>query len=45
LRQKDVEFFEHVFPLKVNDTFEELIDITSDDVMCEDLWRTKRQRK
>jgi len=38
---KNVEFFEHIFPLKVISTFEQPIDIVSD-TMCVDLRRSKR---
>jgi len=41
---KNVEFFEHIFPLKVTSTSEQHIDIASD-TMCENLRRSKRQRK
>jgi len=41
---KNVEFFEHIFPLKVSSTSKQPIDIASD-TMCEDLRRSKRQRK
>ena len=41
---KNVEFFEHIFPLKVTGTSEQPINIASD-TMCEDLKRSKRQRK
>jgi len=41
---KNVEFFEHIFPLKVSETLEQAIDNHSDD-MCEVLRRSKRQRK
>jgi len=40
---KNVELFEHIFPLKVTGTSEQTIDIASD-TMCEDLRRSKRQR-
>jgi len=40
----NVEFFEHIFPLKVTSTSEQPLDIASD-TMCEDLRRSKRQRK
>ena len=42
-RQKNVNFFEHIFPLKVNDTVEQPIDNNSDTI-CEGL-RSKRKRK
>jgi len=41
---KNVEFFEHIFPLKVSDTSEQPID-TYSDAMSEGLRRSKRQRK
>ena len=41
---KNVQFFEHIFPLKVTSTSEQPIDIASD-TMCKDLRRSKRQRK
>jgi len=41
---KNVEFFEHIFPLKVSETLERPI-YTNNDAMCEDLRRSKRQRK
>jgi len=41
---KNVEFFEHIFPLKVNDTVEQPIHNNSD-AICEGLRRSKRQRK
>jgi len=41
---KSVEFFELIFPLKVSSTSEQPIDIVIDTV-CEDLRRSKRQRK
>jgi len=44
LETKNVEFFEHIFPLKVNDTFEQPIN-TYSDAMSEGLRRSKRQRK
>ena len=44
VKTKNVEFFENVFLLKVSSTSEQPIDIVSD-TMCEDLRRSKRQRK
>jgi len=44
LETKDVEFFEHIFSLKVSDKVEQPIDNNSD-VMCVGLRRSKRQRK
>ena len=41
---KNVDFFEHIFRLKVNDIVEQPIDNNSD-AMCEGLRRSKRQRK
>jgi len=41
---KHVKFLEYIFPLKINSTFEQPID-TVRDVMCEDVRRSKRQRK
>ena len=41
---KNVEFFEHIFPLKVSETPKQSIDNNSD-AMCEVLRRSKRQRK
>jgi len=41
---KNVEFFEHIFPLKVSETPEQSIDNNSD-AMCKVLRRSKRQRK
>jgi len=41
---KNVEFFEHIFPLKVSETPEQCID-NNNDAMCEVLRRSKRQRK
>jgi len=41
---KNVEFFEHIFPLKVSGTLEQSID-NNKDAMCEVLRRSKRQRK
>jgi len=41
---KIVEFFEHIFPLKATGTSEQHIHTVSD-TMCEDLRRSKRQRK
>jgi len=41
---KNVEFFEHIFPLKVNDIVEQPIDNNSD-AIYEGLRRSKRQRK
>jgi len=41
---KNVEFFEHIFPLKVSDTSKQPID-TYSDAMSEGLRRSKRQRK
>jgi len=41
---KNVEFFEHIFPLKVNGTFEQLINIANDTTF-EDLRRSERQKK
>jgi len=41
---KNVEFFEHIFPLKVSETPEQSIDNNSD-AMCEVFRRSKRQRK
>ena len=38
---KNVEFFEHIFPLKVSETLEQSIDNNSD-AMCEVLRRSKR---
>ena len=38
---KNVEFFEHIFPLKVSETSEQSIDNNSD-AMCEVLRRSKR---
>ena len=43
VERKNVEFFEHIFPLKVSEKPEQSIDKNSDD-MCEVL-RSKRQRK
>jgi len=39
-----LSFFKHIFPLKVTRTSEQHIDIAND-TMCEDLRRSKRQRK
>ena len=41
LETKNVELFEHIFLLKVNETPEQPIDSNSD-AMCKDLWRSKR---
>jgi len=41
---KNVEFFEHIFPLKSSGTFEQPIDSASD-AMSEDIRRSKRQIK
>jgi len=41
---KNVEFFEHIFPLKVSETPEQSID-NNNYAMCEVLRRSKRQRK
>ena len=41
---KNIEFSEHIFPLKVSETHEQSIDNNSD-AMCEVLRRSKRQRK
>ena len=41
---KNVEFFEHIFPLKSSGTFEQPIDSVSD-TLSEDVRRSKRQRK
>jgi len=38
---KNVEFFEHIFPLKVSDTVEQPID-NNCEAMCEGLRRSKR---
>jgi len=38
---KNVEFFEHIFPLKSSGTFEQPVDSTSD-AMSEDVRRSKR---
>jgi len=44
VERKNVKFFEHIFPLKVIGASEQPIDIASD-TMCQDLRRSKRQRK
>jgi len=41
---KNVEFFEHVFPLKSSGTYEQLIDSASD-AMSKNVRRSKTQRK
>ena len=41
---KNVEFFEHIFPLKSSCTSEQPIDSVSD-AMSEDIRRSKRRRK
>ena len=44
METKSVEFFEHIFPLKVSETLEQSIDNNNDEI-CEVLRRSKRQRK
>jgi len=44
VKTKNVEFFEHIFPLKSSSTFEQPIDNTND-AMSEDVRISKRQRK
>ena len=44
VEMKNVEFFEHIFPLKSSGTSEKPIDSASDS-MSEDVRRSKRQRK
>jgi len=44
VKMKNVEFFEHIFPLKSSGTSEQRINSTSD-AMSEDVRRSKRQRK
>jgi len=41
---KNVEFFEHIFPLKIRDTFEQPID-NNNDVICEGLEVKDKGRK
>jgi len=41
---KNIEFFEHIFPLKSSGIFEQLVD-TASDVMCEDVRRSKRHKR
>ena len=44
METKNVEFFEHIFPLNVSDRSEQPID-TYSDAMGKGLRRSKRQRK
>jgi len=44
VEMKNVEFFEHIFSLKSSGTSEQPIDSVSD-ALCEDVRRSKRQRK